>query len=109
MTQLLVAIAQRCPKIQFRHYGDADLGGLRIWWFLRSRLGRPISLFRTTAEWLRKEAATGGTPISDGEIRAIEHLRHHLMVEQFSPDVQDACALLEALVELRMKVEQERG
>lgn len=109
LTQLLVAIAQRCPKIQFRHYGDADLGGLRIWWFLRSRLGRPLSLFRTTAEWLRKEAATGGTPLSDGEVRAIEHLRRHLMAEQFSPDVQDACALLDTLVELRMKVEQVRG
>lgn len=109
LTQFLVAISQRCPKIQFRHYGDADLGGLRIWWFLRSRLGRPLSLFRTTADWLRTEVATGGTLLSDGETRAIEQLRRHLSAEKFAPDIQDACALLDALVELRMKVEQERG
>ena len=50
----------RVPGLEIRHRKDADVGGLRIWWFLRCRLARPISLFRTIAAWVEGEVARGG-------------------------------------------------
>src|SRR5208337_60807 len=55
------------------HWGDADVGGLRIWWFLRCRLQRPVSLFRTTAAWIESEIPRAGLPLSSG----LEVLRYY--------------------------------
>jgi hypothetical protein len=66
----LVGIARRRPDMPFRHWGDSDLGGLRIWWLIRSRLGCPVPLYRTRAEWLESAAATDATQALDGGERA---------------------------------------
>jgi Uncharacterized protein conserved in bacteria C-term(DUF2220) len=59
----------------FQHWGDADVGGLRIWWFLRSRLACPLTLVRTTAEWVAAEASSGGRPLSNIERRALARMK----------------------------------
>ncbi|MHB0949302.1 MAG: Wadjet anti-phage system protein JetD domain-containing protein [Gemmatimonadaceae bacterium] len=48
--------AEGGDAIILRHWGDADPDGLGIWWQIRSTLGRPVQLFRTTAEWVREVA-----------------------------------------------------
>lgn len=106
----LAALAHRASGVEFQHWGDADLGGLRIWWLLRSRLGRPVALARTTAAWLDEVAARGGKPLGDGERSGLERLRGQLLASDASDasDVADAVALIEALLRLGVKVEQER-
>lgn len=101
--------AQRRPEIAFRHWGDADLGGLRIWWLLCTRVDRPVALVRTTAAWLEDAAARGGKPLGDGERWGLE-LRGQLLASPSAdaPDVTDAVALIDALLRLGVKVEQER-
>lgn len=106
----LAALAHRSSGVAFQHWGDADLGGLRIWWLLRARLGRPVALVRTTAAWLEDVAARGGKPLGDGERSGLERLRRQLLASDApdAPDVADAVALVDALLRLGVKVEQER-
>src|SRR5207249_12316101 len=40
LTDSLAAVARHDPAKRFQHWGDADAGGLRIWWLLRTRLRR---------------------------------------------------------------------
>src|SRR5712691_8374641 len=42
--RLVTALAHLAARSQaaFQHWGDADVGGLRIWYFLRSRLACPL-------------------------------------------------------------------
>ena len=110
LRECLVAVAARLPEASFRHWGDADLGGLRIWWFLRTSLNRPLELFRTRAEWLRVEAQSRGQDLSAEERRGLQRLDRELTAfeEILSQDVQAARALLAALLETGRKVEQER-
>ena len=75
---LLLLIRDRAGHIQFRHWGDADVGGLRIWWFLRSKLQRPVELFRTTGLWIQEETEKGGIPFSLSERAALAKLRRQL-------------------------------
>lgn len=106
----LAALAHRCSDLAFRHWGDADLGGLRIWWLLRERLARPVALVRTTAAWLADAARRGGTPLGDGERSGLDRLRRQLLASPAASavDVLDAVALIDALLRLGVKVEQER-
>ena len=58
-------IAARKLALQLRHWGDADLGGLRIRLLIRARLGHPVALYRTRAEWL-------GATVRSGSVQAID-------------------------------------
>jgi len=106
----LAGLARQRPRLRFRHWGDADLGGLRIWWLLRSRLNRPVELFRTRAEWLEEEAARLAQPLTPLETRGLVRLRQELdgSPEVNEPDIAAARALLIALLKTGKKVEQER-
>jgi Wadjet anti plasmid transformation system JetA-like protein len=100
-------LCDRLPNLGFRHWGDADVGGLRIWWFLRSQLQRPIELFRTTAQWLDVEVQKGGTPLSSSERAALTRLQGQ-MEGISNGDVSAARDLIESLLHCGFKVEQER-
>lgn len=124
----LVEVARRAPDIRFRHWGDADLGGLRIWWLLRTSLGRPVDLFRTRADWLEAEAGRG-RPLNPLEKRGLTKLRDEIEAarsaggsptsraaadrapaegEHPPSDLAAALRLIDALLRLGRKVEQER-
>jgi hypothetical protein len=97
----------RLPNLRLRHWGDADVGGLRILWFLRSQLQRPIELFRTAAQWLDVEGQKGGTPLSSSERAALTRLQGQ-MEGISNGDVSAARDLIESLLHCGFKVEQER-
>ena len=102
---------RRDPAKRLRHWGDADVGGLRIWWLLRTRLEHPLELFRTSAAWVEGEAARrGGTPLEDADRPALRRLREQLVASPHAGagDVGDVVALIDALLALGIKVEQER-
>ena len=105
----LLGIARHAPSARFRHWGDADVGGLRIWWFLRSRLARPVDLFRTRSDWLETEARRG-RDLNGLEKRGLEKLRRELLCSaaKDDPDVGAAVELIDALIRTGKKVEQER-
>lgn len=102
----LAALAAR-SSARFQHWGDADVGGLRIWWFLRSRLDRPLAIFRTTADWLAAESSAGGRPLTSVERQALARMRGQL-ADLAGSDIEDAIALIDALLKHGIKIEQER-
>jgi hypothetical protein len=107
----LSAIAERKPALELRHWGDADLGGLRIWWLIRTRLGRPVALYRTRAEWLEATVRSGGAQaIDDGERAGLARLARQLEASPWAgaTDLSDAAALITMLLRLGKKAEQER-
>jgi hypothetical protein len=107
LTSALCRLSQRSANISYRHWGDADVGGLRIWWFLRTRLGHQVALFRTTADWVKAESGRGGRPLSGPERSALGRLR----IELESFDAADSAAareLIDTLLTLDIKLEQER-
>jgi hypothetical protein len=103
----LAELSRRLGDAEFRHWGDADVGGLRIWWFLRCRLGRPISLFRTTATWVESEAPTGGRRLSTDELEALRRLKSQLKAAE-GEDIRAANELINKLLEIQIRLEQER-
>lgn len=108
LVDTLCEICRLRPDLQWQHWGDADVGGLRIWWFLRMRLGRPLHLFRTTADWLHAAAQQGGVPLQEVEVHALKRLRRQFPAGETASDLEQACRLSDALFYLRVKVEQER-
>lgn len=106
----LAAIARRDPGKRLRHWGDADAGGLRIWWLLRECVGRSIALFRTTAAWVTRAASERGTPLEPTDRAALQRLREVLTAAPCAADsdVRDALALIDVLLALGVKIEQER-
>ena len=107
----LAAVAARRPSIEFRHWGDADLGGLKIWWLVRARLGCPVALHRTRTEWVETTVRSGGgQPLDDRERAGLARLRRQLDTSgrTSAPDLGDAVDLIETLLRLGKKVEQER-
>jgi hypothetical protein len=100
-------LSDRLPNLRLRHWGDPDVGGLRIWWFLRSQLQRPIELFRTTAQWLDVEVQKGGTSLSSSERAALTRLQGQ-MEGISNGDVSAARDLIGSLLRCGLKVEQER-
>lgn len=103
----LASLAGRAPGISFRHWGDADVGGIRIWWFLRSRLQRSLGFFRTTAEWVTAEGKRGGRPLSGAERGALARLKAEIEPVE-GDDVAMARGVISALLEGGVKLEQER-
>ncbi len=109
LLQALCEVSHRAPATTFRHWGDADGGGMRIWWFIRCRLGRVVELFRTTAQWLEGEASRG-REVDSRERRGLQSLAREIMEHPSSsePDLRAAQDLIEALLRVGRKVEQER-
>jgi hypothetical protein len=106
----LAAVARRDPDKRLQHWGDADAGGLRIWWLLRARVGRPVGVLRTTAAWVAQAARERGTPLEPTDRAALQRLREVLTAAPCAgdPDVRDALALIDVLLALGVKLEQER-
>jgi hypothetical protein len=102
-------LAAAAPGAGWRHWGDADVGGIRIWWLLRSRLSRPIDWFRTTPAWVDREG-TQGQELSETERSALVRLDQVLATSDSSSelDVRMAMDLIAALRRAGRKVEQER-
>lgn len=109
LSTALRQIAVRRPNLRFRHWGDADRGGLRIWWYLRRTLDREVKFFRTTPEWLVKHRERS-QPLSSAERADLERLKQVLQHSfgEMPEDVSVACQLIDALVSLGIKLEQER-
>ena len=107
--RLVTALTHLAQKTNatFQHWGDADLGGLRIWSFLRSRLGCPLMLVRTTADWVASESPFGGRPLSPMQRHALVRMRQDLANTEGS-DIDSARALIDSLIEHGVKLEQER-
>lgn len=111
LTDSLAAVARRDPAKCFQHWGDADAGGLRIWWLLRTRLDRPVALFRTTADWVRRASGEGGgVPLESSDQVALRRLGRQLTTGPCAAadDVRAALAVVEALLTFGVKLEQER-
>jgi len=113
LIQVLKAVRVARPDTTIRHWGDADVGGIEIWRYLRRALGEPLPLFRTSALSLR-QAAKLGSAISPGERVALMRLRRELADEfadakpdAHQADLRSAIELIEAMLELGIKVEQE--
>jgi hypothetical protein len=105
-TTFLAALRTARSSIAFRHWGDADLGGLRIWWFLRQRLGTSLQLFRTTAAWVEKNSGRSRS-LRRQERGALARFRDDLAKLE-AQDARDAHALADVLVRRGIKIEQER-
>jgi hypothetical protein len=103
----LTELSRRVDGTEFRHWGDADVGGLRIWWFLRSRLARPISLFRTNAQWVESEISRGGRRLTTDEMEALRRLKLQLNSAE-GDDIRSATELIDKLLEVQLRIEQER-
>lgn len=112
LVQALTDLCHARTELAVRHWGDADLGGLRIWWHLRQRLDRPVHLHRVDRAWLDAEVGRrAGTRLTPGERGHLERLRRELDrgARSLAPDVRQALALLDGLLAHGMKVEQERS
>jgi hypothetical protein len=107
--RLVAALTELARKSNatFQHWGDADVGGLRIWHFLRLRLGCPLTLVRTTAEWVASESSSGGRPLSASERHALIRMREELG-DAVGLDFDAARALIDSLLAHGVKLEQER-
>jgi hypothetical protein len=62
---------------------------------------------RTTAEWVAAEASSGGRLLSNIERQALARMKKELASAE-GADVDSARALIDALLEHGMKLEQER-
>ena len=107
LVNVLVRLSEAPLALRFRHWGDADVGGIRIWWYLRQRLGRCINFFRTTPEWIASESARGGKLLSPIERRALQHLGVELRSAE-GPDINTAQEIIKTLLRQNIKLEQER-
>jgi hypothetical protein len=103
----LAELGRRLGDAEFRHWGDADVGGLRIWWFFRGRLERPVLLFRTNAQWVESEISRGGRRLSIDEMEALRRLKSQLSPVE-GDDIRSATELIDKLLEVQIRIEQER-
>jgi hypothetical protein len=106
LVEFFVGVVRRSPAVRFRHWGDADVGGIRIWLVLREALGCPIPLYRTTAEWLETEASSERTTafLSKDELRSLDSLRARVR----ALEADDVVFLIDAMQKHGVKIEQER-
>jgi hypothetical protein len=103
----LLGDAQRRTGAQLRHWGNADVDGLLTWRMLRTRIGAPLALFRTTDAWVRAHAVHSGQPLASRE-RAVIHRLGEAFASRHEPDFAQAAALAQALLDTNSKLEQER-
>jgi hypothetical protein len=109
LVSTLAALARSRQDLHLRHWGDADAGGLQIWWYLRRALVRGIEPFRTTAEWVQ-QTSRGAQPLEAADRRALERFQALLTSSPVASevDVRTALSLCHRLLTLGIKVEQER-
>jgi hypothetical protein len=109
LVDALSSLSARAPSSAWRHWGDADVGGVRIWWHLRTRLSRPLEWYRSTLEWLEAESP-GGPLLTPKELGALEQLSEKIAASSLrgAPDVLNVQTLIGALRRLGRRVEQER-
>jgi hypothetical protein len=109
LSAALAQVARRRPDLRFRHWGDADVGGLRIWWYLRCALNHELEFFRTTPDWLEQHRERA-QELTAAERLDLERVRQalHRSTDATSRDVLEAVRLVDALVALGIKLEQER-
>lgn len=86
------------PDLTFSHWGDLDVGGLRILAHLRKHLGEivPLAMDAATFDAHRKHAQ----PLAKNEREALTQLRAQ-------PALADCAPLIERLLEAGEKLEQE--
>jgi hypothetical protein len=96
--RILKTIRLAHPKITFFHWGDLDVGGLRILAHLRLHLGNiaPLAMDRETFEAHKQY----GQALSTKEQNALVSLQAH-------PNLQDMLPLIDGLLAARQKLEQE--
>jgi hypothetical protein len=96
--RMLSTIRLAHPKIPFLHWGDLDVGGLRILAHLRLHLGEvtPLAMDRETFEAHKKY----GQALTTKEQHALALLRDH-------PSLQDMIHLISGLLLAQQKLEQE--
>jgi hypothetical protein len=106
----LATAAQQLKNTRFQHWGDADLGGIEIWRFLRSCIRQPLALFRTEAEWFLKEVNERGTQLSARERRGLQRVAAEMAATESGNqiDAKAVLALVAALLATGKKIEQER-
>jgi Uncharacterized protein conserved in bacteria C-term(DUF2220) len=95
---LLRSIRARRPDLPFFHWGDMDVGGLRILAHLRKNIDeiRPLAMDVATFDLYRRHAQS----LSGNERRGLMQLRDH-------PVLADCEHLIERLLETNEKLEQE--
>jgi hypothetical protein len=109
LSAALARIASRRPDLRFRHWGDADAGGLRIWWHLRRALAHELELFRTTPDWVTQHHERAQR-LSAAERSDLERVRQALQpsADATCQDILEAVRLVDTLLTLGIKIEQER-
>jgi hypothetical protein len=107
LTATLARLAERAVGVSFRHWGDADVGGIRIWYYLRSRLRRPLDVYRSTSAWILAEAVRGGKALTSLEAAALARIDAELTALE-GEDIAAARAAVAAMLACGLKFEQER-
>ena len=94
----LQTVRAACPELAFYHWGDLDVGGLRILAHLRKQLGRvaPLAMDVSTFEVFR----TQGQALSAAERSSLLQLRS-------VPLLADCSDLIDCLLTAGLKLEQE--
>ena len=104
----LAGLAVAIPEASFRHWGDADEHGLRIWQDLTRRANAPLTWWRTDAAWVMAAHARGaGTPLSAAERQSLAHWRETLAADAAATRDGVALGCADALLRLGVKIEQE--
>lgn len=101
-------VARGNPMASFRHWGDPDGGGLRIWWVIRSDVGREVTFFRTTPEWYEAASLREARVLSDSERSELNAVRCLALEVGSAPDALDAIRLIDTVLRVGRWVEQER-
>ena len=95
----LQQLAEAAPDIPLYHWGDLDYGGFAILAHLRRTLGCPVRPHRMDRAILAQHAA-GGRPLSRADRRHLQRLLH-------DSALADCHAVIQALLEQGVKLEQE--
>lgn len=103
----MAAWAAANPAVQFRHWPDADAGGLRIWWSIRQHLGRPVEIFKVDIAALEEDAKRGGRALDAESVSALESIERELIDKAGLPDIANALALVREIRRVGARVEQE--
>lgn len=104
----VAALARQLPAAEFRHWGDADEYGIRIWLDLVRRTGAPLRWWRTTARWVVHANARGaGKRLTELERQSLRALVTDLRTDSSRDPDGAALRCAEALLHTGIKVEQE--
>lgn len=99
LCQFLGKLAMALPTLAWYHWGDYDVGGLRILAHLRQYVAK-IQLWRPDPAIFQRVANTT-QPLNQKERQALTELQHH-------PRLDDCQDLIVAMLEQNIKLEQEQ-